>query len=81
MDFTGQNGQSRATAYTDSDRAGCAYSARSTSGGIISIGDHVIETDSKQHKTVALSSAEAEMYAMVAASAEALAIIAYAADL
>ena len=36
---------------------------------------------SKQQKTVALSSAEAELYTMVAASAEALAVIAYAADL
>ena len=45
------------------------------------IGDHVVKTNSKQQRTVALSSAEAELYAMVAASAEALAVIAYAADL
>ena len=81
FDFPWQSGQSMVTAYTDSDWAGCPRSARSTSGGIISIGDHMIKTYSKQQKTVALSSAEAELYAMVAASAEALAVIAYAADL
>ena len=43
--------------------------------------DHVVKTYSNQQRTVALSSAEAELYAMVAASAEALAIIAYAGDL
>ena len=72
---------STVTAYTDSDWAGCSKTARSTSGGIITIGSHVIKTYSRQQKTVALSSAEAELYAMVAASAESLAIVAYARDL
>ena len=45
------------------------------------MGDHTIKTYSKQQKVVALSSAEAELYAMVAASAESMAIQAYAADL
>ena len=81
IEFPWQNAPTMVTAYTDSDWAGCAKTARSTSGGIVMIGDHVIKTYSKQQRTVALSSAEAELYAMVAASAEALAIIAYAADL
>ena len=41
----------------------------------------MIKSYSRQQKVIALSSAEAELYAMVAASAETLAIIAYAADL
>ena len=47
----------------------------------MALGDHVIKTYSRQQKVVALSSAEAELYAMVAASAENLAVAAYAKDL
>ena len=45
------------------------------------LGEHVIKTYCKQQKVIALSSAEAELYAMVAASAETLALQAYAHDL
>ena len=45
------------------------------------LGGHVIKTYCKQQKVIALSSAEAELYAMVAASAETLALAAYARDL
>ena len=69
------------TAYADSDWAGCVKSAKSTSGGIICIGTHVVKTYSRQQRVIALSSAEAELYAMVAASAEAIAISSYAKDL
>ena len=69
------------TAFTDSDWAGCGRTARSTSGGVVTIGDHTIKTYCRQQKVVALSSAEAELYAMVAASAEAMAIQAYARDI
>ena len=81
MNYRWQNNNSTVVSYTDSDWAGCVRTARSTSGGIVTIGDHVVKTYSRQQKTVALSSAEAELYAMVAASAETLAIIAYARDL
>ena len=81
IDFPWQNGQSMVTAYTDSGWAGCARTALSTSGGIISTGDHMIKTYSKQQQTVARSSAEAELYSMVAASGGPLAIISYAAGL
>ena len=69
------------TTFTDSDWAGCVKTARSTSGGIITMGDHLLKTYSRQQRVVALSSAEAELYAMVAASAETMAIMAYARDL
>ena len=78
--FCWQATPSRVTAFTDSDWAGCVKTARSTSGGAICLGEHVIKTYSRQQKVVALSSAEAELYATVAASAEALAAAAYARD-
>ena len=79
--FAWQDMPSRVTAFTDSDWAGCARSAKSTSGGALCLGEHVIKTFCKQQKVVALSSAEAELYAMVATSAETLALQAYARDL
>ena len=81
MKFAWQVPQHMVAGYTDSDWAGCTKTARSTSGGIITIGEHTIKSYNKQQKVVALSSAEAELYAMVAASAETLGIIAYAKDL
>ena len=66
---------------TESDWASCARSAKSFSGVAICFGEHVLKTYCKQQKVIALSSAEAELYAMVAASAEAIAIAAYARDL
>ena len=69
------------TSFTDSDWAGCKKIARSTSVGIVCLGEHTIKTYCKQQKVVALSSAEAELYAMAAASAESMAVQAYAADL
>ena len=45
------------------------------------MGEHVLKAYCRQQKLVALSSAEAELYAMVAASAETLAMAAYAKDL
>ena len=79
--FVFQDMPSSITTFTDSDWAGCARSAKSTSGGAVCMGEHVIKTYCKQQKVIALSSAEAELYAMVAASAETLALQAYANDL
>ena len=81
MTFPWQNPVTRLATYTDSGWAGCPITARRTSGGIVGIGSHVIKSYSRQQRVVALSSAEADFYAMVAASAGSLAIIAYARDL
>ena len=51
--------------YTDSDWAGCRRTRRSTSGGAIKIGMHCVKTWSSTQMPLALSSAEAEYYAMV----------------
>ena len=81
MMFKWQSPTETVTSFTDSDWAGCSRTAKSTSGGIVCIGEHVIKTYSHPQKVIALSSAEAELYAMVAASAESLAIMVYAEDL
>ena len=48
---------------------------KSTSGGAISIGPHVVKTWSSTQQTIALSSGEAELYAITKAAAQTLGII------
>ena len=81
VNFEWQFAEGTVAAYTDSDWAGCVDTAKSTSGGIMMIGKHVVKTYSRQQRTIALSSAEAELHAMVAASAEALGIVKLCKDL
>ena len=50
---------------SDSDWAGDKRSRKSTSGGVIMLGSHCIKTWGSTQGAVALSSAEAEFYAMV----------------
>ena len=56
--------------YTDSDYAGDGETRRSTSGGCVCIERHFVRTWSKHQKVMALSSGEAELYAVVTASCE-----------
>jgi hypothetical protein len=51
--------------YTDSDWAGCRRTRKSTSGGLVLLGEHCLKTWSSTQAPIALSSAEAEYYAMV----------------
>ena len=51
--------------YTDSDWAGCRRTRKSTTGGVTMRGSHCIKTWSVTQGPIALSSAEAEYYAMV----------------
>ena len=67
--------------FSDSDWAGCGHSRKSTSGGVIMLGAHAIKSWSRQQRTIALSSAEAETYGMVACSTELLGLQACARDL
>lgn len=61
-------------AYSDTDWAGCRRTRRSTTGGLIRRGRHLLKTWCKTQAVIALSSAEAELYGLVRASAEALGI-------
>ena len=51
--------------YTDSDWGGCRRTRKSTTGGVIMRGPHCIKSWSVTEGPIALSSAEAEYYAMV----------------
>jgi hypothetical protein len=67
--------------FTDSDWAGCIKTRKSTSGGALMRGSHVLKTWCGTQATVALSSAEAELVAAVRGAAEGLAARSLAQDL
>jgi hypothetical protein len=50
--------------FVDSDWAGCRRTRRSTSGGVMKVGRHVLKTWSCTQATIATSSGEAELLAM-----------------
>ena len=72
--------QHKMTGFSDSDFAGCRRTARSTSGGVLMLGDHFIKSWSATQKTVALSSGEAELTALVKCSCEVIGAVQLAAD-
>ena len=67
--------------FTDSDWAGCHETRRSTSGGAAMASGNFIKGWSTTQATVALSSGEAELYALVKGTAQGLGIMAMAEDL
>ena len=67
--------------FSDSDWAGCRRSGKSTSGGVIKIGEHFIKGWSKTQASVTLSSAEAELVAICKLGAEIIGVGSMAADL
>ena len=58
--------------YVDSDWAGCVLTRKSTSGGAIMLGDHLVKHWSSTQSVLALSSTEAELYALVKGAGQAL---------
>ena len=56
----------------DSDHAGCARTRKSTTGGVIRWSGHILKWWSKTQPTIALSSGEAELAAIVKATSEGL---------
>lgn len=66
--------------WTDSDWAGCRETRKSTSGGVVCASGHVVKTWSVSQKGVALSSAEAELYAANKGAAEAMGVQSIAKD-
>ena len=67
--------------YVDSDWGGDKKTRKSTSGGMLVVGGTCIKSWSRSQKSRALSSAEAEYYAMLGGAAEALGLQALALDL
>ena len=58
--------------YSDTDWGGCVKTRKSTSGGCLMLGGHVLKTWSSMQPTVSLSSGEAEFYGVVKAAGLAL---------
>jgi len=78
------NWQSLATvlvAETDSDFAGCIRTRKSTSGFACFLGAHLLKTYSKTQSVIAISTGEAEFYAVVSAVSTAIGIQSMLADL
>ena len=61
--------------YSDSDWAGDRRTGRSTSGGALRIGAHLIKTWSSTQRNITLSSGEAELIAAVKAASEGLGVV------
>ena len=58
--------------YSDTDCAGCPRTRRSTSGGCLMLGRHLMKSWSTTQVPISLSSGEAEFYGVVKASGVAL---------
>jgi hypothetical protein len=67
--------------FTDSDWAGCKRTRKSTSGGGIRVGSHLLKSWAKTQTPLATSSGEAELYAAVKGGAELFGMQSLAADL
>ena len=63
-------------AWSDSDWAGCRTTRRSTSGACFLHGSYLLKVYSRTQATVALVSAEADLYATVTAASEGLGLAA-----
>ena len=73
--FVWQDEPAKADAYTDSGWAGCRSTCRSTSGGALKLGKHCLKTWSSTQATVALPSAEAELYALTKGASQVLGLM------
>lgn len=76
-----QEAQSIILTYADTDFAGCAVTRRSTSGGCVVLGSHLVKHYSSTQPTISLSSGEAELHGIAKAASHALGIRSLMADL
>ena len=68
-------------AFVDADWAGELASRKSTSGGAVQLGDHLLRSWSSTQSTIALSSGESEYYAIVKGGSQTLGLRSMLADL
>ena len=78
--FVWQDVVKSATTFVDSDWAGCKTTCRSTSGGVVTLGAHAIMSWSATQAVVALSSGEAELYALTKGAATTLGVMSLGED-
>ena len=78
--YAWQDASPTVSVYTDSNWAGCTRTRKSTSGACLFHGEHLVRSYAKTQAVIALSSAEAELYATTMASSEALGLKAMMAD-
>ena len=76
-----QSSMKHISVWCDSDWAGCLKTRRSTTGGVLYLGSHVVKTWSVTQANVALSSGEAEYTAAVKGCSQALGFRSILADL
>ena len=69
------------TTFTDSDWGGDRRTRKSTSGGIMQLGKHVVKSWSTSQKNIALSSGEAELYALTKGACETKGLVSLMTDL
>ena len=79
--FAWQSEASLLVTFTDSDWAGCKRTYKSTSAGVVQWGTHALKAWSATQSVLALSSAEAELYAMVKGASQCLGMMSMAAAL
>ena len=68
------------TTFTDSDWAGDRSSRKSTSGGVVCLGHHMIISWSSTQQLVGISSGEAELYAFIKGASQTKGIISMLVD-
>ena len=79
--FEWQRSGQKLRIYTDADWAGCRQTRKSTSGGVAMVGRHCLKFWSKTQQNITLSSAEAELVALVKGGCEGKGLIALMKDL
>ena len=79
--FRYQASASTIHASTDADWAGDRESRKSTSGGVLQLGSHVVKSWASTQSVIALSSGESEFYSIVKGCSQAMGLRALLADL
>ena len=69
------------TTFTDSDWAGCKETRKSSSAGVVMLGEHALKAYTREQKVNARSTAEAELYAAALGASESKGIVSLLRDL
>ena len=81
LNFGYQHHSNYIEVWVDTDWAGCRKTRKSTSGGVLRLGNHTVKVWSHTQAVIALSSGGAEYYGMVKGASIALGIKAMLSDL